>query len=178
MATSNEKEIRAVRDLQRYLRTLAYHDARLPAPPIDGVFGKDTEAAVIAFQEREGLPPTGRVDLALWELIYAAYQRTLKEKDGPGALAVFPRLPEDYTLEVGDGQFLVSILQFALAELAVLYEELEAVKISGVFDEVTARGVRHFQEKNGLPATGGVDRATWNEIADAYNRTFDTYFRQ
>jgi peptidoglycan hydrolase-like protein with peptidoglycan-binding domain len=37
---------------------------------IDGDFGPKTEAAVSAFQQRQGLPQTGEVDPSTWYSLY------------------------------------------------------------------------------------------------------------
>ena len=174
----NENERVAIANLQRYLRQLAYFDQTLGEVPIDGLFDAATEEALRAFQESVGLPPTGRADFMTWEALFAAYQRSLEERDAPQRIAHFPRLPEDYSIEIGDVQFLVSIIQNALQELGAVYDDLGEVPQSGEYDAATAEAVRRFQEKHGLPPTGAVDRRTWNALADAYNRNFDLYFRQ
>ena len=87
-------------------------------------------------------------------------------------------MPEDYAVELGETQFLVQIIQHALSELDAVYGWSEPVAITGVYDEPTAAAVREFQKKNALPQTGGVDRATWNALANAYNRQFAGYVRE
>ncbi len=168
----------AIRNLQRYLRAIAYFDNRIPKVGIDGIYGPETERAVRAFQGIAGLPLTGTVDQTTWEALYAYYLADQKKQDAPERISHFPRIPENYTLEVGEQQFLVSIIQNALQELAIDYDWPVEVPLTGTYDEATAAAVRVFQELNGLPATGGVDRATWNALANAYNRTFAGYFRQ
>jgi peptidoglycan hydrolase-like protein with peptidoglycan-binding domain len=168
----------AIRNLQRYLRAIAYFDERIPKVGIDGVYGPETERAVRAFQQIAKLPVTGTVDQVTWEALYAYYLADQAKHDAPVRISHFPRLPEDYTLEVGEQQFLVSIIQNALRELAVDYDWPVEVPLTGSYDEATASAVRVFQELNGLPATGGVDRATWNALANTYNRTFAGYFPQ
>ena len=167
-----------VRNLQRYLRTLSYFDDKIPAPPIDGVFGDATERALIAFQEQEGLDPTGRADQESFERLYRRYLEEQERRAPPARIAHFPRLPENYTVELGEQQFLVAIIQNALRELTVLYEYPQPIPLDGLYGESTAAAVRLFQEKNGLPPTGAVDRATWNRLADVYNMTFGGYFQQ
>ncbi len=168
----------AIQNLQRYLRALSYFDTRIPAVGVDGFFGEETERAVRAFQELAGLAASGRVDQETWEALFDYYKRDQAKRDAPERISHFPRLPVGYTLEVGEQQFLVSVIQHALQELSVDYDWPSDVPLSGVYDEPTAAAVRYFQEKNMLPATGGVDLATWNALADAYNRTFAGYFRQ
>lgn len=172
MARANESE--AILQLQRFLRQLSYFDENIGTVPLDGVFDSDTEGAVRAFQAAEGLPQTGKADLVTWERLYAAYLASLLEKSEPHRIAHFPQIPENYTVEVGETQFLVAIIQNALHELSSTYDKLEGVPQSGIYDADTANAVREFQRIHGLPATGAVDRTTWNAIADAYNRNLNS----
>jgi peptidoglycan hydrolase-like protein with peptidoglycan-binding domain len=176
--TGAQNESQAIRNLQRYLRTLSYFEKELPEVPIDGIYDTATENAVRIFQRLEDLPQTGRVDRPTWDRLYARYREDQSRRDTPARISHFPRLPENYSVELGETQFLVRVIQHALQELAVLYTWEEAVPLSGIYDEATARAVRQFQGANGLPATGGVDLTTWNALADAYNRTFANYFEQ
>ena len=68
-----ENNAAAVRALQRYLRTLSYFHNAGGRVPIDGIFDTATEDAVRVFQEKSGLPVTGRVDQATFEALLAAY---------------------------------------------------------------------------------------------------------
>lgn len=54
--------------------------------PADGLFGPQTRAAVRAFQERDGLPASGRVDLQTWVALF----HSKVEIGGPAASAVTP----------------------------------------------------------------------------------------
>ena len=177
MARENERQ--AITNLQRYLRHLSYFNEGVDPLPVDGIFDSATEAALRSFQSAAGLPQTGRADRVTWERLYAAYRASIAEKQAPARIAHFPQIPENYRVEVGDAQFLVSIIQHALQELAVVYEGLDDVPLSGAYDEQTAAAVRRFQAVYGLPEDGAVDRATWNALADAYNRSFsDPYLRR
>ena len=174
----NENERETVRNLQRYLRTLSYFDERIPDVPIDGVYDTATENGVRAFQAAYGLPVTGRVDTATWERLYNRYLEERAFRDAPARISHFPRLPENYTVELGEQQFLVQVIQHALAELDTVYDWGFDIPITGIYDETTAAAIRQFQEKNRLPATGGVDRTTWNTLANAYNAQFAGYYRE
>ena len=172
MPRQNERE--SIRNLQRYLRHLSYFNEEIGELPIDGIFDNDTESALRAFQRREGLPETGRADRETFERLFEAYTDSVAAKQPPQRIAHFPEIPENYTVEVGEVQFLVSIIQNALQELSVIYDSIGEVPQSGEYDAATADTVRAFQEANGLPSTGAVDRTTWNAIADAYNRNFNS----
>lgn len=174
----NPNQRAAVTNLQRYLRQLSYFDSRIPAPPVDGIFDNATEQAIRAFQRAEGLPETGVADRPTWDLLYRRYLQSLEQKGDPRAVTLFPSIPEGYAVGEGDTQFLVRMIQFALQELAVLYEGLDNVPQSGTYDAETTRAVREFQRRHLLPETGAVDLRTWNALADAFNSTFGGYFSQ
>lgn len=160
----------AVRNLQTYLRRLSLDDPRLPAVPIDGIFDTVTAEAVRIFQEIYALPITGRVDLETWERILKEYRRALVQSDRTPVLHLFPTIPPNYVLRIGEESITVSFLQLLLRELSLVYETLEAEEISGRYGEVTASNVRQFQKRALLPETGEVDLITWNRILRDYNR--------
>ena len=169
---AREKEREAIRNLQRYLRHLSYFYDEIDPVPIDGVFDTATESALRAFQKTQGLPVTGRADQESFERLFEAYTRSNTQKSAPIRIALFPQIPEAYTIELGDTQFLVRMIQYALSELGAVYEGLDGVPQNGIYDEATANAVKRFQALHALPQNGGVDRATWNALADAYNRNF------
>lgn len=159
----------ATRNLQRYLRQLSFSDARIPAPPVDGIFEEDTRRALTAFQQTQGLPETGVGDPETFEALFLAYRSSLAENAPPREIAVFPRSPKGYSLGEGDRNFVVTVVQFLLRELERLYPELSAVEVNGVYDPTTESAVRLFQSRNALPESGRVDLLTWNTLADRHN---------
>jgi peptidoglycan hydrolase-like protein with peptidoglycan-binding domain len=67
--------------LEIMLNTIsALHPEIMPVE-IDGIFGPDTSAAVIAFQSLYGLPITGVVDEVTWNRLNEVYQQFLNESD-------------------------------------------------------------------------------------------------
>ena len=62
----------------------------------------------------------------------------------------------------------VSIIQYYLAVIGAYYEAISPVDITGYFGEETEASVKSFQRVFGLPQTGVVDRATWNDMYRAY----------
>ena len=173
MARANERD--AILQIQRYLRQLSFVDPSIPTPPSDGIYGTQTRAAVRAFQESVGLPTTGEVDLITWERLFDAYQASLVRESAPVPLAQFPRLSKGYALRMGDESFLVRLIQYALSELEILYPDLGDVRETGVYDAETAKAVKSFQKRVGLPTTGEIGRETWDALATVYNREFGGY---
>ena len=62
-----------VEHLQYMLSVLAAYIPQIPRVSIDGIFGPATRNAVIATQQRFGLPQTGVVDYRTWDEIYDQY---------------------------------------------------------------------------------------------------------
>ena len=62
-----------VRLLQTYLSRIAMADTTIPPVQVNGFFDPATEAAVVAFQEQNGIPPRGVVGLNTWNAIAEKY---------------------------------------------------------------------------------------------------------
>ncbi len=165
---TNNKE--SIAEVQRYLRELHHDtDGDIPLVNPDGIYGKETVAAVEAFQRANGLAVTGRVDNATWDAIYEAFLEALTRRAKPVGISPFP--DEDaYEVVEGESSDVVMAVQLVLRLLANIYDEIDGASTGGVYDEPTATDVRAFQTRQGLPVTGKVDKVTWNALADAYNR--------
>ena len=158
----------AIRNLQRYLRSLSFDDPAIPRVPVDGIFETSTEDAVKAFQSLYGLEPTGRADLETWDRIYDAYLRAERAADRTPVTNFFPAYPEGYEISRGENSLTVSLLQLVLQELTLIYDTLSIGEITGIFDDATEENVRRFQSAALLPVTGRVNLETWNRILRDY----------
>jgi peptidoglycan hydrolase-like protein with peptidoglycan-binding domain len=164
----------AIINTQKYLRQLSYHDEDIPPVPIDGIWDSETERALVAFQRKNGLSPTGRVDRATWELLKARYDESVAQNSPPAKLDIFPRIPKDYSVSEGDVGFVVTAIQYILGELEQLYT-FKNIDPGGVYDAATAELVRLFQQTNGILPTGRVDRETWDAMAVQHNLLANRY---
>jgi len=111
----------------------------------DGVYGKQTKAAVRRWQRRHGLAPDGVVGPATWSALRRAYARTRRTS---GATRVRSR---------GGA---VRRLQRALG-----------IAADGIFGPGTHAAVKRFQRARGLAADGIVGPATWAALGHAGART-------
>lgn len=133
-----------VRDLQTQLQARGYYYGT-----IDGVFGTDTQNAVIQLQRDSGLSQTGVVD----GNVYAALQG--------GTSGTTTPLPGDVALQVGDQNTRVLTLQQQLNRIGY------PVEATGYFGTQTQQAVLNFQRAQALPATGVADQRTLTEIRNA-----------
>ena len=159
----------AVANLQRYLRQLAYWEAEIPQPPVDGIFEGRTEEALRAYQRTRFIPVTGIADFDTWERLYADYRASLAAHAPPRQVSIFPIYPENYVIAEGSAGFAVTALQYMLSELRHSYAYPEDLAVSGIYDAQTADAVQRFQREHGILEEAGVGLATWNAITDQYN---------
>lgn len=71
--TQAEDERIYIREVQEYLRFLAFNNNALMEIGVDGIFGPETIQAVQLFQRQSQMEETGQVDRPTWDLIYASY---------------------------------------------------------------------------------------------------------
>ena len=155
-------------ELQTMLRLIAQTDGTIPLINPDGIFGPETERAVLAFQSNMGLPPTGIVDFGTWNAITNAYR--ISKSFMRCGLALFPFPGNNYEVMQGEESDLVYIIQILLSGIEVVYDIFSKTDISGIYDEKTTRAVRTFQKLNRLPATGSVNAETWDRLANDHNK--------
>ena len=128
---------RFVRYLQFMLKIEGYNIGS-----VDGVFGPNTQNAVIAFQQANNLTPDGIVGPKTWESINLLnVEKTILKKGSTGSA--------------------VKYLQ------RKLYSKLYPVgTIDGIFGSNTERAVKEFQQENGLTPDGIVGPKTWQAVQD------------
>jgi peptidoglycan hydrolase-like protein with peptidoglycan-binding domain len=169
MATVYYNEPVAISNLQRYLRQLSYFDDDIQPISITGKWNGETQDALITFQKKNKLPPTGVADEQTWNLLFSQYMSSLKEHSEPARLAIFPRLPAGESVGYGDKGFIIEVIQYLLTELSILYDGFDGLEINGVFDAPTEAAVKEFQKRNLFPQSGRVDKRTWDRMVKAYD---------
>lgn len=170
MAYSSNQKKQHIIELQRYLQAISYVDENIPHVIPDCFYGKETAAAVKAFQREHGLPETGNTDFTTWNKIVSIYKSNLDLK--PLALDIFPSA--DYVVKQGDRGLLVYIIEAILNDMSTKYDNMTSLNVTGEFDESTVKAVKNFQNKIGLPQTGTVGSNTWNMLvrtAEHVNQT-------
>ena len=132
-----------VATLQQYLLVVGYFDNELPTVTINGEFDAQTEQAVRAFQQQQGLAVDGLVGRDTWNALVDAYDRTIEN---------LPPLPAEDVNEIYPGRVLtpgetsdeVRILQEFLQRASELQPFIPPVEVTGTFDEATAAAVLVF----------------------------------
>ena len=148
--------------IQRYLRTLHLVDPRIPLINVDGIYDKETETAVLAFQQKNGLPETGEVDFATWEMLRNEAEISAKLLRAPSSLLIFD--VGDLPLQPGRYSGEVYLLQALINALSLRYDNISRIDVTGEYDVPTAAQVARLQQILGLEETGILDLLLWEKL--------------
>ena len=155
-----------VRSLQTMLRVIAESDRSQPSVIPDGIYGQNTMAAVSAFQRRKGLPVTGVADQTTWDSIVADYEPALILVGEARPIEVI--LDPNQVIKQGEQHPNIYLAQGMLIVLSQAYGSIPEPTITGILDLPTSNSLSAFQSLSLLPATGELDKITWNALASHY----------
>ncbi len=155
-----------IRSLQTMLRVIAENDPSHERIIPDGVYGPETLSAVSAFQRIHGLPVTGVADNRTWDTVVEVYEKALIEQLDAHPLQVI--LNPKQVIRKGERHPHIYLVQAMLTVLAETYGSIGVPSSSGILDEATADSLSSFQEINGLPMTGHLDKHTWHHLVLQY----------
>jgi peptidoglycan hydrolase-like protein with peptidoglycan-binding domain len=144
--------------------------------PVNGYFGESTENAVKEFQKIFNLPVTGVIDQATFYKMRYIYLAITKVSEITAERSILNEVLEStkYISLEGDVRPRVTIIQYFLTVLSSYYDTIPEVQITGTFDPQTRVGVIEFQKAMGLPATGIVDKKTWDTMYNTILGILDT----
>ena len=139
--------------------------------PVDGIFGSRTEASVRKFQEIFGLEVDGVVGKATWYALVRLYTAVTQLSELRSQGQRFYSISWEYpnSPQLGSTGEKVRHLQYMLAVLAAYIPQIPTVTVDGIFGQQTLEAVLAAQRYFGLPETGIVNAATWEEIYDQYS---------
>ena len=112
---------------------------------------------------------------ATWYRIIYIYDAVTRLAELQSEGVSYESLPKQFTqaLKQGDTGGQVVTLQYFLALLGQFVSFLPPVTVDGIFGTNTRNAVIAFQRYKGLPATGQVDRSTWNSLYLSYRGVID-----
>ena len=139
--------------------------------PVDGIFGSRTEESVRKFQEIFGLDVDGIVGKATWYALVRLYTAVTRLSELRSQGQRFYSISWEYpnSPQLGSTGEKVRHLQYMLAVLSEYIPQIPLVTVDGVFGRQTLDAVLAAQQYFGLPETGIVNAATWEEIYDQYS---------
>lgn len=164
-----------VTQIQKHLNAIAINYPLItPIFPIDGVFGPQTENAVLVFQKQFNLTQDGIVGKATWYKISYVYVavRKLAELTSIGIRdEIYNGAYPGNSLSFGDKGIEVQLLQYLLQVIALYDNDIKDItRIDGDYGNSTYKSVVSFQRKYNLTSDGIVGKITWNKIYEIYKR--------
>lgn len=147
--------------------------------PVDGIFGARTEESLLAFQRIFDLDPDGVVGPATWYALVRLYTAvtSLSELRSQGQRFYTIAWNQGQPIAPGDRGIRVEHLQYMLRVLAAYIPDIPSVQVDGIYGSATRSAVLAAQGYFGLPQTGTVDLATWDEIYDQFTGIENASFR-
>lgn len=136
--------------------------------PIDGIFGKQTENAIRAFQRIFSLSADGIIGKATWYQLVRLYVgvNNLAELESQGQTFYAVNWQYREPLQEGSRGESVRALQYMLSVVAEFISSVPAPAIDGIFGADTRTAVAAFQRFAGLSPDGIVNEATWDALYD------------
>ena len=146
---------------------------------VDGIFGAATENAVQSFQQIFDLTPDGVVGSATWYALVRLYTAvtSLSELRSQGQRFYTIAWNQGRPLSPGDRGIRVEHLQYMLRVLSAYISQIPSIAVDGIYGSATGSAVLAAQGYFGLPQTGVVDLATWDEIYDQFTGIENASFR-
>ena len=158
-----------IRSLQTMLRTIGMFGDGYERIDPNGIYGPETQAAVRTFQRNRGLPVTGITNWQTWEEIVRMYDRAVEELSP--AQSITDSMESAFPFSRGNHHARLKLAQCMLSEIANCYHCVCPPELSGTMDEMMVNSISEFQALSGLPVSGTLDKATWNNLVLQYVMT-------
>lgn len=159
----------AVQTIQRQLNRIRQNYPAIPAiTSVDGIFGSETRAAVLAFQRIFNLTQDGIVGRGTWNRISNIYVSVTRLAELGGESEPLPSTRPGGVYRQGDQGPYVRLAQYFLRVISNYYNAVRPIQIDGVFGPETKNAVMDFQRRFGLTADGVIGPATWNSLYNVF----------
>ncbi len=157
-----------VQEIQFYLQRISRFNPVVNSPVLDGIYGRDTQNAVISFQNAYQLEPTGIVDETVWNRIVEVYNGTLDNVTEPNN-NITPIPYPDFVLSAGATGEYPRYIQQVLNVINNVFLTIPELDEDGIFGTATQTAVNDFAVLFGYPQNGSVDSSLWRKINQIYS---------
>lgn len=155
-----------IRQIQMMLREISFFDERIERIIPDGIYGEQTANSVRSFQRNNNLYETGVVDNDTWDRIVEVYDKTIEDNKRNVLVQVIDEgaIP----IIVGDSSVSLYVIQAMILALSEYFDNIEAIKVTGIFDAPTQSEVEKLQIISGITPNAQIDRTFINALAELY----------
>lgn len=165
----NEEHEFNIRQIQRALRIFHKNGEDIPIVFEDGIFGEETERAVLAFQKQNNLPESGIVDYETWVLLMESTNEYIRKNAEPFPIFPYVSDEESSVLPEEEGKA-IWFLQAMLIAIGEKYSGTDGVELNGKNDEATRNAIKYIHKcEEGESCDGALTQKTWNSVARLFN---------
>lgn len=154
----SEQQRDYIREIQRYLLTIANDAQQIPRVAIDGIYGNETANAVGEFQKSQNMEVTNTVNEPTFNALLAEFLR-INEKNA----APFPIKSADENAWQN-----IWIMQIMLTVISLEFSNLPKITLNGVEDEPTLTAIRIISKASGLN-DNSTEKQRRNAVTLLYN---------
>ncbi len=138
----------ALRVVQQKLSSAGYS-----AGSVDGIWGKNTQQALVAFQKANNLEPTGKLNLTTIERL--GVPQVLS--GGGQQQQSGQRLAQETTVKGGGAPLYISPANLRQIQQQLNQKGYSPGQIDGVWGQGTRKAIKNYEQAQGLEPTGNVD---------------------
>ncbi|WP_242631562.1 peptidoglycan-binding protein [Sedimentibacter sp. zth1] len=140
----------------------------------DGIFRKDTEDAVKAFQKAFDLTQDGVIGSATWYKIKYIYNavKGLGELISEGIEPEEIESPFVISWQEGDSGIWVRLIQYYVRAIACYYGDIPMIELTSYFGPETTEAVKALQTKFDIIIDGVVGIQTWAVLDKIYRKIY------
>ncbi len=155
--------------IQRILRDLERLENGISPIAPSGSFGIDTRDAVVRFQRKYGLTPSGVVDKETWDLLHKIAEAQRDSKQLINAVEIFPRI-EGYEIPFNTRDNVIYVIQHFLNEIKNEYDDFKELEFNGIYNKETQDNIKALQRRHLIEDDGKLNAQTLNLLFKEYER--------
>lgn len=159
-----------IKALNYYLNVIAYFDDDLPFLDLKEEFTEETKQAVIAFQNKYNLIPSGEVGAITWRYLRDVYRQTIDNLPKEYLIYLNEFFPQIYLSRGMSGDEVLNLQKF-LYVICENTKSIPGVVVNGEFDYLTEQSVKKIQRDNGFEVNGIVGPSLWYKIVELSKTT-------
>lgn len=148
-----------------YLNALSYLDSDIPRLPTNSIYNNNTIAIVKAFQNKYGLPVTGKFTYRDWKILRDAYDSILNSFGNEYKDYVYELYPDYFLTKGTTGNDVIRFQRFLL-KICRYDHSIPGVIVNGTFDDLTEKSVLKLQKDYGFDINGIVGPLLWRKVVE------------
>lgn len=151
---------------QTFLRRLSQNDSRIPPVVPDGIYGEQTQNAVMEFQKTKNIVPTGILDNETWDELVKEFEILSEEVRLLNPFGI--NYLRYINIKPGENSKALYVIQAMIKVISLSIDNINSVEITGQNSDELVEIIKQLQRLSDMPETGIIDIPTYNMIVNLY----------